>query len=77
MVKMDHKKFTLYNIIGSFAWVFSMMLAGLFLSKQFPWIKDRLEIIVVVIILVTTLPVIIKFALGGKKEDYNDEPEVV
>lgn len=77
MVKMDHKKFTLYNIIGSFAWVFSMMLAGLFLSKQFPWIKDRLEIIVVVIILVTTLPVIIKFALGGKKEDYNDEPEIV
>ena len=77
MVKMDHKKFTLYNIIGSFAWVFSMMLAGLFLSKQFPWIKDRLEIIVVVIILVTTLPVIIKFALGGKKEDYNDEPDIV
>jgi membrane-associated protein len=77
MVKMDHKKFTLYNIIGSFAWVFSMMLAGLFLSKQFPWIKDRLEIIVVVIIFVTTLPVIIKFALGGKKEDYNDEPDIV
>jgi len=45
-----------------------MMLAGLFLSKQFPWIKTRLEIIVVVIILVTTLPVIIKFALSGKKQ---------
>jgi membrane-associated protein len=69
MVKMDSKKFTLYNIIGSFAWVFSMMFAGLILSKQFPWIKDRLEIIVVVIILVTTLPVILKFVLGGKKEE--------
>jgi membrane-associated protein len=76
MVKMDHKKFTLYNIIGSLAWVFSMMLAGLFLSKQFPWIKDRLEIIVIAIILVTTLPVIIKFALGGKKEDYNDPEDL-
>ncbi len=76
MVKMDHKKFTLYNIIGSIAWVFSMMLAGLFLSKQFPWIKDRLEIIVIAIILVTTLPVIIKFALGGKKEDYNEPEEL-
>ena len=76
MVKMDHKKFTLYNIIGSLAWVFSMMLAGLFLSKQFPWIKDRLEIIVIAIILVTTLPVIIKFALGGKKEDYNEPEEL-
>lgn len=69
VVKMDYKKFTLYNIVGSFAWVFSMMLAGLFLSKQFPWIKTRLEIIVVVIILVTTLPVIIRFAMGNKKEE--------
>lgn len=67
IVKMDYKKFTLYNIIGSVAWVFSMMLAGYFLSKQFPWIKDRLEVIVICIILVTTLPVIIKFALGSKK----------
>jgi membrane-associated protein len=72
VVKMDYKKFTLYNFIGSFAWVFSMMLAGLFLSKQFPWIKTRLEIIVVVIILVTTLPVIIKFAMGGKKNDADE-----
>lgn len=72
MVKMDYKKFTLYNIIGSIAWVFSMMLAGLFLSRQFPWIKDRLEIIVIVIILVTTLPVILKFVLGGKKADFNE-----
>jgi membrane-associated protein len=77
MVKMDYKKFTLYNIIGSIAWVFSMMLAGLFLSKQFPWIKDRLEIIVIVIILVTTLPVILKFVLGGKKEDYNESSDEV
>ena len=72
MVQMDYKKYTLYNIIGSVAWVFSMMLAGLFLSRQFPWIKDRLEIIVIVVILVTTLPVILKFVLGGKKADFNE-----
>ncbi|MBL7766480.1 MAG: VTT domain-containing protein [Chitinophagaceae bacterium] len=71
MVQMDYKKFSLYNIIGSFAWVFSMMFTGLILGKQFPWIKDRLEIIVIAIILVTTIPVILKFALGGKKKDYD------
>lgn len=75
VVKMDYKKFTLYNIVGSFAWVFSMMLAGHLLGKQFPWIKDRIEIIVILIILVTTLPVIIKFALGGKKGDGSDLDE--
>lgn len=69
MVNMNYKKFTLYNVIGSFAWVFSMMFAGHFLSRQFPWIKDRIEMIVIVIILVTTLPVILKFALGNKRDE--------
>jgi len=76
MVKMDYKKFMLYNVVGSFAWVFSMMFAGLLLSEQFPWIKDRLEIIVIAIILVTTLPVILKFVLGGKKDDYNEPADL-
>jgi membrane-associated protein len=73
MVKMDFKKFVLYNIIGSFAWVFSMMLAGYLLSRQFPWVKDRLEMIVILIVLVTTLPVILKFVLGGRKAVEEEE----
>ncbi len=67
VVKMDYKKFILYNVIGSLCWVFSMMMAGHLLSRQFPWIKNRLEVIVILIILVTTLPVILRFLIGGKK----------
>ncbi len=69
VVKMEYKKFVLYNIIGSVSWVFSMMMAGHLLSRQFPWIKNRLEMIVILIILVTTLPVILRFVLGGKKDE--------
>jgi membrane-associated protein len=72
IVTMDYRKFTVYNIVGSVAWVFSMMLAGYFLSRQFPWIKDRLEIIVIGIILITTLPVIFKFILGNKKGEVSE-----
>lgn len=73
IVKMDYKKFTLYNIIGSFAWVYSMMLAGRFLNKLFKEkfnidLTERLEIIVIGIVLVTTLPVIYKFLRGGAKK---------
>ncbi len=71
IVKMDYKKFLINNIIGSFAWVFSMMLAGRFLYKFFLTqynidLTKKLEIIVIGIILVTTLPVIYKFAKSGK-----------
>jgi membrane-associated protein len=65
VVDMDRKKFTYYNIVGSVAWVFSMLLAGHFLQKiilsQFGFdLKEHLEVIVLGIVLVTTLPVLIK-----------------
>lgn len=72
MVKMDYRRFSFYNIIGSLAWVFSMMFAGHLLSRQFPWIKDRLEMIVILIVLVTTLPVIFRFLVGGKSPSEGD-----
>jgi membrane-associated protein len=73
IVKMDKKKFTFFNVIGSFAWVLSMLVAGHFLQKwvlsQFGFnLKERLEIIVVGIVLVTTAPVLIKLFFGKKKK---------
>jgi membrane-associated protein len=74
IIQMDKKKFTLYNIIGSVAWVFSMMLAGYFLQglilRWFDFsLKDHLEGIVLGIILVTTLPVIYKFMKSAKQQE--------
>lgn len=72
IVQMERKKFMFYNIIGCLAWVFSMLFAGHFLQKWIyeTWgynLKDHLEVIVLGIVLVTTLPVIIKL-FTGKKE---------
>ncbi|GAA0539525.1 DedA family protein [Chitinophaga japonensis] len=69
IVQMDGKKFMLYNIVGSFAWVFSMMLAGHYLDKAFPTLKDHLELIIVIIILITTLPVLFKIFFGKTKQE--------
>jgi membrane-associated protein len=61
---MDKAKFMYYNIIGCLAWVGSMLSAGYFLQS---WIlthfnfdlKNHLEVIVLGIVGITTLPVII------------------
>lgn len=73
IVKMDKKTFHLYNIIGSICWVSSMMLGGHFLqswveTKYNYSLKDHIEAITIVIILITTLPVIYKLFFGKKKE---------
>jgi membrane-associated protein len=72
IVKMDKSKFTFYNIVGCIAWVFSMMFAGHYLYKfflnQYGFdLKERLEYIIIVIVLVTTAPVIIQLVKGKSK----------
>jgi len=76
IVKMDRKKFSLYNIIGCIAWAISMLFAGHYLYKiileQFGIdLKKHLEVIIIGIILVTTAPVIGKFLFFKSKSDSN------
>jgi membrane-associated protein len=69
IVQMDPKKFHFFNVVGSFTWVFSMIFSGYFLQK---WIlakfgfdlKEHLEVIVLIIVFVTTAPVIYKMIFG-------------
>ena len=61
VVKVEVKKFTLYNIIGSVAWVVILCLSGFFLGKKFPEIKDYLLYIVIGFFIVTILPFVIAF----------------
>jgi membrane-associated protein len=72
IVRMERHKFTLYNVIGSISWAVSMLFAGHYLYKfflkQFGFdLKDRLEFIVLGIILVTTAPVIIRLLRKPQK----------
>lgn len=74
IVAMDRKKFSYYNIIGCFAWVFTMIIAGHYLQRiilnSFGFdLKKHLEVIVIGIVLVTTFPVIYKMLTNKKKNE--------
>ena len=73
IVGMPKQKFIFYNVIGSICWVNLMMLGGYFLQdwaeKKFNFsLKENIEGITIVIILITTLPVIYKLVSGRKKK---------
>lgn len=75
IVKMDKKEFLRDNVIGAVLWSFLLIFAGHYLDKLFMDqfgidLKKKLELIIIVIVLVTTLPIVIKF-LFGKKEDFS------
>jgi membrane-associated protein len=52
--KMDSKRFTKLNALGSTIWVGLFMFAGYWLG-QFPLVKNHLEITVIIIIVFTTM----------------------
>ena len=79
IVQMPKKKFIYFNIIGCVAWVFAMLFAGHFLYK---WVlknfaidlKEHLEIIVILIVVISTAPIIYKFFFA--KDKTNSEKTV-
>lgn len=56
MAAMDRRKFTLYTVVGSFLWVFLMMIAGVIFG-QIDWVKKHFEAVVLGIIVISMLPV--------------------
>lgn len=55
---MTYRKFVTYNIVGGIVWVTSMVLAGYYLVKLIPGVKDYLHYVILGIIIVSVLPVL-------------------
>ncbi len=62
VVKLDIKKFALYNILGAIIWIASLTLLGYFLGRRFAQqIEEYLVYIIIGFIVITTIPLIITF----------------
>lgn len=73
IVEMDRKKFAYYNVVGCMLWVGSMLVGGHFLQKfidkQFGFdLKEHLEVIVIGIVAISTLPVLWKIFISKDKK---------
>jgi membrane-associated protein len=73
IVQMEKRRFAFYNILGCILWAIVMLFAGHYLYqfflKEFGFdLKERLELIVIGIIVVTTAPVIFKLFKGDSKK---------
>ncbi|PWT77306.1 MAG: alkaline phosphatase [Bacteroidetes bacterium] len=78
IVSMDRKKFVYYNVIGCVAWVFTMLMGGHYLNKFFINkfgfdMQKHLEVIVIGIVLITTLPVLYKLFFGKRATSNMEE----
>jgi membrane-associated protein len=66
---MNYRKFIVYNIVGAVAWV-TLMLGSGWLLGNIPFVKQRFELIVVGIVVLSVMPMVIEWwrARGEKPE---------
>lgn len=74
IVSMDKQKFMFYNVISSFIWSFTLIFAGHYLygflleNYQID-LKEHIEVIVLILVGITVLPVIYKFSKKSKAKE--------
>jgi membrane-associated protein len=59
---MQYRRFVAYNVIGGIGWVVSMVFGGYFLGHLIPNIHQHIDKVIVIVIFLSLLPAIIKFA---------------
>lgn len=68
VIKIDIKKFMLYNVAGAFCWIASIAGIGYFLGANFPQTKNYLGYIVIGLIIVTSIPVLATYLRERKNK---------
>ncbi len=75
VVRLDFKKFVLFNVLGALFWVLSLTLGGYFLGIEFPNVIHYVEYIIVGLIVVAFSPIayaLIKRNMAEKKKKTNN-----
>ncbi len=70
--EMPYRRFLAYNVVGGFAWVFSMILAGYFLGTVVEnalgvRLEDHIEKVVIVVVALSLLPPVFEY-LKSRRE---------
>lgn len=76
VAKMPYRTFVTYNIVGALLWGVGVTMLGYFLG-QFEFIKANIEIVLIVIVVVSFIPIFIEFMRhrSNNKKQQSDSPE--
>jgi membrane-associated protein len=57
VTQMERRRFMLWSSVGAVLWVFSITLLGFFLGNTVPWLRDRIDLVILAILLFSAIPV--------------------
>jgi len=68
MAQMGYRQYTIYNVVGGVAWIWSMLFIGYFLGRYIPGIDTHIESVVLVVIVLSFLPGVVGWFRAGKRK---------
>jgi membrane-associated protein len=71
---MPYGRFMLYNIIGGIGWVCGMCLLGYFLGQRIPGVEQHIDVVIVVVVALSLLPMVIHAYRERAHARANPEP---
>jgi membrane-associated protein len=57
--KMNHARYTMYNVVGGVLWIWSMILTGYFLGRYIPGVDRHIEKVIIIVIALSLMPGVI------------------
>ena len=56
MGQMGYRRYTLFNVVGGIAWIWSMLFIGYFLGRYIPGVDQHIETVILLVIFLSLLP---------------------
>jgi membrane-associated protein len=78
--RMERRRFFTWSAVGAVLWVTTLTLLGYFLGSTFPWLSDKLEVAVLLIVAVSLLPMLYEYLKHRRQaraivEEFGDAAE--
>lgn len=61
IVRVDFRRFFIFNLVGSFIWASIMILMGHWLGNKYPAVIEHIEWIIALMVVLTALPILISW----------------
>jgi membrane-associated protein len=66
--EMNRLKFWLWSLVGALLWVISVTCLGYFLGSTFPWLSDKIDWVILGLLLLTVIPLAFEWRRQRREE---------
>lgn len=66
--QMPYRKFVVFNVVGGFLWVFSMILGGYFLGSLIPDLDKHIEWVVIIVVALSLTPPLYEYIKARREK---------